>query len=385
MHFVSAKIEFAMKLLFSGDSGCTRRTITRLMIVAEELGFMDRPSQTIGKLTTIGAPSPLRPFEQALRGTEVKLSVYDPPWGPIGPLYSQYLLADLNSMEFRKIFLSGLRESDDFAGKFIQLEADYGQGKGKDVVRALLSDHDLDTVTFPGVDIENRPYQLDDPSSRKETLRVLLAHASFHVTNAMVVSENIDYSPVTDDPLVAELFRLRASSGTYIGGVAPIAPWLGLEIATAVIPDEALDKLQVTDIVEYRSSAKDAYRAWFNELNAMAAEIENMSPSELSSIMPKLKAAKLTPKLTEYTNEMRSIAEKLYGGLIKTFVRYPLPALTVAYAFNLTFLQAITTFTAALSPTVPAIVDYIQARRNAQRKHSMAYLIGVAQLARHKD
>lgn len=89
--------------------------------------------------------------------------------------------------------------------------------------------------------------------------------------------------------------------------------------------------------------------------------------------------------MVEYTNEMKSVAERLYGDLLKAFVRYPVPALSVAYCFNFSLSfslsQAITTFAAALTPAIPAVIDYLQARRNAARKHGIAYLIGLADKA----
>lgn len=180
------------------------------MIIAEEIGFMDRPSITLGKFGTIGIASPLRQFERAMRDTEVKLSVYEPPSGPIGPLYRRYLEADLNNRDFRNVILSDLRESPEFTSKFIQLEGDYGRGKGKDIVAALLADSTLEAVELRGVDVEGMPFQVQDAIGRRD-LRVLLAEASFHVTNAMV-SGTIDALPVTDDPLIAKLFALRASA-----------------------------------------------------------------------------------------------------------------------------------------------------------------------------
>jgi hypothetical protein len=370
-----------MKLLFSGDSGCTPSTLKRLMIIAEEIGFMDRPSISLPGFTTIGHASPLRAFEQALRHTEVKLSVYQPPSGPIGPLYKRYLEADLNNHDFRNVFLSGLRDSPEFARKFIQLEADYGQGTGKDLLAALLSDRTLGTVELPGTGLEGRPSQFQDAAGRRAALRVLLAEASFHVTNAMVVSENIGSLPVTDDPLIAKLMCLRASANAYVGGTSQMAPWLGLEIAAAVIPDRALEKLKYTDILDYRSSTKDAYRAWFTELNNIASEIDSMPPTELARALPKIKATRLTPKVVEYTSEMKSVADKLYGDLLKAFVRYPVPALSLAYCFDFSLSQAITAFAAALTPAIPAVIDYVQARRNTTRRHGVAYLIGLAEKA----
>jgi len=49
---------------------------------------------------------------------------------------------------------------------------------------------------------------------------------------------------------------MRSSGKEYVGGTASLAPWLGLEVATAVVPDEALEKLNYTDILDYRRTAR---------------------------------------------------------------------------------------------------------------------------------
>jgi hypothetical protein len=56
---------------------------------------------------------------------------------------------------------------------------------------------------------------------------------------------------------------MRSSGKEYVRGTASLAPWLGLEVATAVVSDEALTKLNHADILDYRKTAKDAYNNWF--------------------------------------------------------------------------------------------------------------------------
>jgi hypothetical protein len=60
-----------MKLLFSGASVCSDATLKRLMLVTEQLGFMDRPIIMFGSWGMVGHDSPLRQFERALKDTAV--------------------------------------------------------------------------------------------------------------------------------------------------------------------------------------------------------------------------------------------------------------------------------------------------------------------------
>ena len=104
-----------------------------------------------------------------------------------------------------------------------------------------------------------------------------------------------------------------------------------------------------------------------------------MTPAQVRQQLPKLKAEKLLPSIIEYRSEMKATAEKLWGDLLKTFARYPIPALSLGYVFDLSPPKLLLTAAAALTPAIPALIDYLQARKNLDRKHAVAYLIGLAQ------
>jgi hypothetical protein len=370
-----------MKLLFTGDPGCSAQTLKRLMIIGEELAFMDRPSVTVGGWTMIGINSPLRQFEPAMQDTQPSLKVYTPPVGPISPLHEEYARRDLANPAFRGAFLRGLQTSDDFAFKFLQLKADYGPpaGTGENIRQALLNDPALEEAEISGPRLQGRPFQIDTANGRLDTLRMLLTEASVRLTGTLAVASETGLLPVADDPIIAELFAMRSSGKEYVGGTASLAPWLGLEVATAVVPDEALAKLNYTDILDYRKTAKDAYNNWFVTINKWASEIDAMTPAEVAKHLQKLQAEKINPSIIEYRSEMKAIAEKLWGDLLKTFARYPIPALSLGYVFDFSPAKLLMTAAAALSPAIPALVDYLQANRNLDRKHASAYLIGITE------
>jgi hypothetical protein len=73
----------------------------------------------------------------------------------------------------------------------------------------------------------------------------------------MLTSELTGFVPVTDDPFLAELLGIRASDKTYLGGTAPMAPWLGMEFASAVIPDDALGSQGGETIESSKNAAGD--------------------------------------------------------------------------------------------------------------------------------
>ena len=68
------------------------------------------------------------------------------------------------------------------------------------MVAAIGRDPSLATVDFKDIFLSTRPYQIDDPASIRESLKMMLVDASIHLTNAMLFSLKAEIAPVTDDP-----------------------------------------------------------------------------------------------------------------------------------------------------------------------------------------
>ena len=82
-----------MRVLYSGGTICNFQTLQRLALLADEVGFMDRPSVTFGKFGTVGMASEFRRIDTT--GSAVRFSVHEPPAGPASELYLRYVDADL--------------------------------------------------------------------------------------------------------------------------------------------------------------------------------------------------------------------------------------------------------------------------------------------------
>ncbi|HUV05130.1 MAG TPA: hypothetical protein VMX94_08480 [Armatimonadota bacterium] len=377
-------METRMRLLYTGSHECAFPSFKRLLMVADEIVFMDRPSVKVGKWGTVGTASPLRHWVDAFAGQPVKLSVERPPLeGPADDLFLHYIHADLDDPEFRRVFLTGLANDDLFRNKFIQPEANYVAGSGAEILRALLQDDELRNTPLRDPDLEGEPFQIADAAGRRDTLRMMLTEASIHITNAMLMADVTDSTPVTDDRYLAELLAMRTSGKAYVGGTLPVAPMLGLEIARAVIPDEALAKLSFRDILDYRKKAASAYEHWTVEINKLAAEMDSLKTDKTGEQIGRLIAAKVAPRLIEYRNEMKAIRDGLFGDLLKTVTWWKVPVLSLAWLARLSYTEAIAAFVAfALIPAVPAVVDYVGQKREVSRKHAAAYLIGLAREAK---
>jgi len=362
-----------MKLLYSGSTFCDEPVLKRLLVVAEEIQFMDRPSVTFQNWGTIGHDSFARRIDYS--GSPVPIGTIAPPSGPCEWLYRPYIEADINNPEFVSVVLEGFKSSDNFASKFIQFEANYGRVKGKEVVQALRADNNL---LVGNLDIEIDVTNMFDVSShdrRRNTFKIVLIEASINITSTIIVAEETGTIPVSEDPYVAELIALRASNSAYVGGTSRISPYIGLEVVKGVIPDELLNQLSIQEIMKYREKARDSYTAWTTEINRIAASISNIDGNITQDEIARVIAYDLMPKIVEYKNEMCAIRDDLFSNIVKKIVVWEVPSLSLAYLANLGFAEAIMLFASALAPVVPSVVDYYKKKRNLERRNAMTFLI----------
>ena len=363
-----------MELLYIGSTFCDKPVLKRLLILGNEIGFMDRPSVTFKNWGTIGHDTYARKIDST--GSPVKFNAFLPPSGPAEFLYTPYIEADINNSEFASAVLQGFKNSNEFAYKFIQFEANYTSGKkGKEIVQALRGDNNLLVGNFD-LDIDSpNMFNVSSPDHRRTTFKIILIEASIIVTSALIVAEETQTIPVSEDPYMMKLLSLRTSDSTYVGGTSKIAPYIGLDIAKSIIPDEMLEKLSIPQILKYREKSKDAYTAWSTEINRVAAKIASPGLDYLHDEIAGIIASELTPKIREYQNDMRSIRDDLFADLIKKVTVWEMPSLSLAYLANLGFAGSVALFASALAPAIPAVIDYYKKKKDIERRNAMSFLI----------
>lgn len=342
-------------------------------MVAEEIHFIDRPSVTFKDWGTIGHDSYARRIDWS--GSPVHISTFKPPAGPAQGLYTPYIEADINNPIFAQIALEGFRSSDEFASKFIQFGANYGSGTGQEIANALRKDGDLLNCKY-NLDVDGpNMFNVSTPEYRKETFKTILIEASIKITSALLVAEETNTIPVSEDPYIVRLIGLRTTNSAYVGGTSKNTPYIGMEILKSVIPDEALKNLKITEILKYREKAKDAYDAWIVEVNKAAAKIGEIEGNISSDEISKIIATDFTPRIVEYKNEMCAIRDDIFADVLKKIAKWEFPSLSLAYLANLGIAGALTIFASALTPAIPDVVDYFKEKRAIERKNAMSFLI----------
>jgi hypothetical protein len=366
-----------MKLLYIGTHFCPADSLARLMLLGNELCFLDRPSVTFDNWGTIGHDSYMRNI--SFGESPIKISILKPPSGPADALYAPYVQADIANPDFIAAFLDGLRADNVFAERFLQPKANYGDGRtGVDVRRLLNSDPSLYQASLDLARGDpSLMYKPETAEGRQAILRSLIVDASIQVTSALLIADEIDALPVGDDATFPKLLSLRASNTKYVGGTPKIAPFLGLQFAKSVIPEEALRKLEFKDIFAYRNKTKELYESWNTELNRVSAKIDEAELTHPAETIRTIIASELAPKIKRYENEMASIRDNLFGSLIKGVISWELPTISISYIADLGYAGAVAVFVAAARATIPHLVDFEAGRRAIKRKHAVSYLVGL--------
>jgi len=141
-----------------------------------------------------------------------------------------------------------------------------------------------------------------------------------------------------------------------------------------------LSHLRLNDLLEYRSSAKDAYGAWSLEVECLAQKLLDIPADRLGVEVAKVIVTDVRPRMLELRHEMATARDNLFGDLIKTVSKWEVPTISLAYLTSMSLPTAIAAFAGALAPAVPAVVDYYVQRRNLVRRNSMAYLVGISKV-----
>jgi hypothetical protein len=317
-----------VRLLYSGAPACSFPTLKRLMVLGKTLCFADRPSVSLGSrgfAGTVGFESPFKRIDTS--GEPVTIEVFIPPSGPAKAIYHKFIEADFSNPKFIEIVVGGLRSCNVFASKLVQLQATYGD----DLTGAMIRDAVTSLAPIPESiepNFDGVPYGVEsrDPL---DYLKWMLLEASIQTTVTQLVAEAAYASPISDDAIMGRLLALRTHAESYSPSTASTAPFLGIEFVKAVLPDEVLQTLDLTDIIEYRRATADAYEAWQIELGKMAAEIDSVDPASSRAAIENKIAKDLLPRVQAYKNEIANTTDRFFADALKRVVNLSVASVTL--------------------------------------------------------
>jgi hypothetical protein len=379
-----------MRVLYADGPVCDLPTLKRLLLVADEIGFANRPAVVFDqKWGLVGAVSPVRPYSED--DSPVSISVHAPPSGPL-KVYGGSMLQDFTNPEFVRTFLGGLAD-DVFAGRHLALAASYGEpGTGDDIRKALLADQQALLAADLGRPLEEMSpefrhisdglFRVDTTEERVNALRHLMADASAQISGSLIVAERMGLAPVSDDRYTARLLGIRTGGKSFIGAGGPKAGGaLGLTMIRAVIPDENLQRVSPEELLKFRRKARDPYNAWSAEMDRLAIRASEVAPEKIEEEIEKMVYTEMRPKLIQYEAEIKGSWTSMFEKLVTQTTLVPTATVAVAHLFHAPLAVALPAALISAAATFPiSVTETRKQRRETKAKNPFAYLIGVRNL-----
>jgi hypothetical protein len=274
--------------------------------------------------------------------------------------------------------LDGLSADPVLRERYFPSSAIFHSVTGKQAAESLIADRAALLEADLGDPVSmGEAYQIESAAGRRDTLRTTLATASIDVTSALLAAEELNLAPVTDSTSLNRLLALRVPDQP---GDQTTAASLGFEIVRAVIPDEALQRLDKADVVTFRRKTRDVYASWELEVQRLDAQLDEPT-DDLRARARTLLASELAAKMKAYRDELASVRDSLFGNLIKSVVDWKVPALAVGILYHQPLWAAAAVAGNATVAAVKGTADYWMSRRNTTRRHGTAYLVKLVDLA----
>jgi hypothetical protein len=301
-------------------------TVKKAVLFFDELHFMDRPSFSFNKgaFGLVGAPSPLRQFEQSFREEGgVPFFVHDAPGGPVvGELLDQ-ISADLNDLEFLRRFQKGLTCSPTF--RRIQIPpGNYGPwGNEENIYQFMCGVElatDLNSHASPSdlfFDRSINPFDLSTATGRAKNLLHTAAGCSAKLNFVLNSVSKGGFIPLADAAPFGDL--MGAQYARAVGQLRPTknnveVTDLSFAIFDKLVPSSRLDKLTMKQVVDYRKKSEKAREAFLEHLVVLQAKHGEIgSDGDYSRTIEKLVMTEILPAARKFQNDLDAVSDEMFG------------------------------------------------------------------------
>ncbi|HTF17318.1 MAG TPA: hypothetical protein VK658_04550 [Chryseolinea sp.] len=302
-----------MELVFSDSPEIDELTFKRLLLLADKLVFVDRPSIMLAdNFFTVGMPSGLSTLIDEFKGTPVELVVDEPPNSTFNSdFYKKYFEIDLKTPDFLDTIFDGIQNNWIYDHHF-DPKSNSATGEFKDFKNWIL----INRNEIKNSDLINyqRPDQLFKITSSEEAMfafRILAAEQSLRVTSVIEVSNRHTSNPTSINPYLNRLILARLNNEAYIGKPMK-SRQLGLKLLDCIVPDEALLQINWLDILSFRNLAKDYFQAWSIELRKIEATLFSNVDTITNQDIMTLVDSDINPRLQELKTEITKIRDERF-------------------------------------------------------------------------
>ncbi|ABQ06619.1 hypothetical protein [Flavobacterium johnsoniae] len=294
-----------MNLIFSDSSSIDGITLKKLMLVGNNISFIDRPSISLAKnVGTVGVHSNIRGFEDQLTNEVVTIKTIEPPTSVFhSNFYRQYFQIDQNNAEFKKVVIGAILTGWfdywllDSTGKNNNVQGHKNLIEWISKNQQLILETDLSELQE--ADVENF-FALETLEDALRAFRTMLWEFSLKTT-AILHGCNIESaSPISISPYYDQAIKIRISDSGYSGKKSN-AKKLGLNIMEMFLSDQALEQIHFKEILSFRKETEQIYQNYIIEINKLEAELIR-SGEEIDLLY--LMDTKINPEINKLRNEL---------------------------------------------------------------------------------
>ena len=373
-----------MKITFSDSPNIDELTFKRLVLLGNELVFVERPSISLAdNYLTVGMSSQLRNLTNEFEGSPVQLIVHEPPDTTCNSaFYRKYFEKDLLNAEFLDTIFEAIKNNTIYDYHFDPKQSN-ASGEFQDY-RAWLLAHQTE---IKALDIANiaRPEQVFKITNKAEALfafRIIATEQSLRVTSVMHACNKYESNSTSINPFLNKLIALRLSNEIY-NGRSTRTRQVGLKLMDCVIPDEALKQISLPDLLDFREKTKVYFESWTIEMNKLEALLFKDNFSITDHDILNLYDTEINPRLRELKNEIRRIKDDRFKNILKTIKNTALSCIALETLSSLSVTGAIAGFIATNLKTPQLTDEIIDANfkiKDKKLSEGLTYLLKLQEL-----
>lgn len=373
-----------MKLIFSDSPNIDELTFKRLLLLGNELTFVDRPSiEFIKNVGTVGVPSGIRGLLPRFENSPIILRVETPPTSVFSSeFYQQYFKTDIANPDFIKIVIDGIRNRWIYSNYF-NAEKNRATAEFKDFSNWMLDNEDeISSTDLNSIDLSDFKFEINNKMDALCAVKMILSEESLRVTSLTHIANKIGSNPLSINPFLNQLINKRISTEIYTGANHQTRS-LGMKLFESMIPDEALLKISIDELLKFRQDTKAYYDAWTIESNKLEAQLKKDGFNYTNKDIQNLIDTEINPRLFELKNEIGKIRDERFSSIIKLIKNNTISLIVGGSLTAIDFSAAIIGFIATNLKTPKLTDDIIDGEfklKNIKKSNGLTYLLKVNEL-----
>lgn len=378
-----------ISVLYYPDMTVSETTLKKCILFFDEIHFMDRPALTIGNFGLIGAPSPFRTFEKLFRDDAgVPLYVH----GITGNKFSTDLLervyADIGDELYINNFRQGLLSSSTFRAHQFP-EGDYGSfGKTQMELISHLTNADLSILNSPD-EVEQllkkniTTFDKSNPEAVTVFLLKSIMLCSARINLSLTEGARRGYIPLADAAPYSMLLNSQYMRAAHkldpLGNNINISDF-SFAIFDELISNEAIEKMDIVDVVRYRKKSEKAREEFLEYLASIQEKQANVPMgSDYNVEIKRLIKTEIMPAAISFRKKLQNIDDAFTKSFVKRALSSVGGGTGVSIFTDLSWEKVISLAVAAGCIVLDSFVDKYYAERALMRECSISYVLSLDQ------